>query len=131
MTDAYERPYRPVALNGTELKDFAFQPMMQKLWGEPSLRSSGRAALTLVHGDGLTAVLTVAHAGTHYEAHDAGGPTLYVVLSGSVTVGDGSAGARILVEAGGAVALGPRLRHAIDAESDCAFLTIIGERETG
>lgn len=125
--DAYERPYRPIPLADVEMKDFVFRPMIEQLCGEPSLHSSGRAALTLVHGDGLTVVLTVARAGTHYEAHDAAGPTLFVVLAGLVAVDGG--GAHTRVDEGGALALGPRVHHAIDAESDCAFLTIIGEQD--
>jgi len=129
MTDAYQRPYRPVVLDGAQLKEFAFGPMIEQLHGERAAADGDRSALTLVHGEGLTVVLTVARPGTRCEPHDAAGPTMLLVLSGTIAVG--AEGERHRVEKGGALAIGASVRHEIDAESDCAFLTIIGEQESG
>lgn len=127
MAKAYERPFHPIELEDSELKKFALRPMMEQLRREESLAESGRASLTLVHGPGLTTVLTVARKGTTFEEHEAGGPTLFFVLTGQLYVAPVNQRGVLLAE-GDAFALGPDLRHVLEVRSECAFLTVIGEQ---
>lgn len=130
MTTAYGRPFLPVDLDSGELKKFAIRPMLEQLRREDSLSESGRASLTLVHGPGLTGVLTVAQAGTVFEEHEAGGPTLLLILGGTLSVMPAASQSPIALTEGDAFALGPDVRHVLKVISDCAFLTIIGEQAT-
>ena len=124
----YERPFRPVELDDSELKKFPIAAMLEQLRGEDSVGENGRASLTLVHGPGLTTVLTVARVGTIFEQHQAAGPMLLVVLSGELAVEPLRDGGPIELSAFDAFALGPDVPHVIEARSDAAFLTIIGEQ---
>src|SRR5262245_6677872 len=122
MTSAYDRPFFPIELENSELRKFSLRAMVTQLERELSRNDSGRASLTLVHGPGLTAVLTVARAGTTFEEHQAAGPTLFVVLSGALSVLPVEQQRMALAE-GDAFALGPDVRHTLEASSDCSFLT--------
>ena len=129
MTTAYGRPFQPVELEDSERKKFALRPMLDQLGREKSLGESGRASLTLVHGLGLTAVLTTARAGTVFDAHQAAGPTLFLVLSGELAVTAVDEGRSVLLVENDAFALGPEVPHVVEARNACAFLTIIGEQQ--
>jgi quercetin dioxygenase-like cupin family protein len=129
MTTAYERPFHPIDLENSELRKFALRAMVAQLETEESLHESGRASLTLVHGPGLTVVLTAARTRTTFEEHQAAGPTLFIVLTGSLAVMPAGQPALALTE-GDAFALGPDVRHTLEARSNCAFLTIIGEQSS-
>lgn len=124
----YERPFRPVELDDSELRKFPIAAMVEQLRGENTLDESGRASLTLVHGPGLTAVLTVARAGTVFEQHQAGGPTVFVLLSGQMSVVPLSNNGPVALTELDAFALGPEVRHVLEVRADAAFLTIIGEQ---
>ena len=128
MSKAYGRPFQPVELEDSERKKFSIRPMLDQLRREKTLAESGRASLTLVHGPGLTAVLTVARAGTVFDEHQAAGPTLFLVVSGELSVSPvGAAAVRLAEE--DAFALGPDVRHVVEALHECAFFTIIGEQQ--
>jgi quercetin dioxygenase-like cupin family protein len=128
MDTAYERPFRPVDLTDAETRNFPLPAMRRQLTSEESYGATGRASLTLVHGEGLTAVLTAARPGTRFDEHVAGGPTLFVVLSGRLVIEPATGGSRTLEE-GQAFALGPHVRHAMHAAGETMFLTVIGEQE--
>ena len=124
----YQRPFRPVELDDSELRKFPIAAMLEQLRGEDTVAESGRASLTLVHGPGLTAVLTVARVGTVFDQHQAAGPMLLVILSGRLAVEPVTDGGSIELSAFDAFALGPDAPHVLEARSDAAFLTIIGEQ---
>ena len=128
MSPAYDRPFQPIELEDSERRKFAVRPILAQLRGEKSLAESGRASLTLVHGPGLTAVLTVARAGALFEEHQAAGPTLFLVVSGELSVAP-LGGAAVLLAEDDMFALGPDVRHVVEARSECAFFTIIGEQQ--
>src|SRR5262245_45944973 len=86
MTSAYGRPFHPLELDDSEVRKFPIRAMLEQLRREDAFAHSGRASLTLVHGPGLTVVLTAARAGAVFEEHEAGGPTVFVVLSGGLSV---------------------------------------------
>lgn len=130
MSDVYDRPFHPVELDAAQLERFPTRAMIEQLRREETMESSGRASLTLVHGEGLTAVLTVAAAGTRFDDHQAGGPTFFIVLDGRIAIVPATShGAPVALQHGDAFALGPHVRHVIEAESDCAFFTVIGDQD--
>ena len=63
MSEAFERPFRPVELTASTLTSFPLQAMAQQLMTEDAFQRSGRNALTLIHHKDLTVVLTVLQAG--------------------------------------------------------------------
>lgn len=122
-------PVRPLDPDQPALHELPLQELTDRLLAEESFDSSGRASQTLVHGSGLTIVLTTARAGTRFDEHVTTGPTLLVPLSGRLTAtsSDGeectaaSADTRVFT-------IGAAVRVGIEAETDCTFLTIIGEQ---
>jgi len=101
--------------------------MLEQLLREKSFAESGRASLTLVHGPGLTAVLTVARTGTVFDEHRAAGPTLFLVVTGELSVAPAGEDPVWLTD-DDAYALGADVRHVVEARTECAFFTIIGEQ---
>ena len=86
MGEAFHRPYEPIDPAAERVTPFRLDAMAQQLRAESTFQNGDRDALTLVHGDGLTAVLTVAKRGTVCDLHHQPGPSLIVDLSGSLTV---------------------------------------------
>jgi hypothetical protein len=56
MSEAFERPFRPVALRDTMLTSFPVQEMAQQLMTEEAFQTSGRNALTLIRDKHLTVI---------------------------------------------------------------------------
>lgn len=127
MAQAYERPFRPVELSVESMRSFPLQSMIQQLRSERTYRDAGRDALTLVHGEGLTAVLTVARQGTTCDEHSYPAPTLMLGLLGSLSISSPSDGGERSLREGEVIGMAPNVGHAVTAKSDCAFLTVIGE----
>jgi len=48
MSEAFERPFRPVELTAATLTSFPLQAMAQQLMAEDAFQTSGRNALTLI-----------------------------------------------------------------------------------
>ena len=82
---------------------------------------SGRASLTLVHGPGLTVVLTVARPGTVFEPHQAAGPTLLLPLDGQLSIVPLTGGSPVVLAERDAFALGPDVRHVLEVRTDEPF----------
>jgi quercetin dioxygenase-like cupin family protein len=127
--NAVARPFQSLSLEGSALEKLPVAELLDQLRGEDSLSTTGRASLTLIHSRGLTVVLTLSRGGTVFDDHEAGGPTVVVVLRGELHVTASSAGSeatRLLT--GEMFAIGREVRHVLEAQSECAFLTIIGEQ---
>ena len=124
MNTSFERPYRPVDLNIPMTKGFSLIAMAEKLTEEATSATSGRASLTLAHGDEMTLVLVALKAGTTLEEHPAPAAATVITLSGSIifTTSD----EKITLEQGEAVAFTADLLHAVYASEDSAFLIVIG-----
>jgi quercetin dioxygenase-like cupin family protein len=128
MTKAkvYERPFVPVDLSKRAAALFPLPAMIEQLRNEESFRDSNRNALTLVHQDGLTAVLTVAVEGAQCADHSAPEATFAVCLSGELEVRAGTGGAVIAIPPGEAAILAPHVEHRFVAVTDCAYLLVMG-----
>jgi quercetin dioxygenase-like cupin family protein len=126
MSDAFDRPFRPVALTASTLTSFPVHAMAQQLMTEEAFQTSGRNALTLIRDKHLTMVLTVLKAGAVLQEHHAPAPVTLVPLFGNlVLLADGGRKSTAL-DAGTTGAFAAHLDHRVEATQDSAFLIIMG-----
>jgi quercetin dioxygenase-like cupin family protein len=128
MNTSFERPYRPVDLNTPMTKAFPLMSMAEKLMGEATSATSGRASLTLAHGDEMTVVLVALKAGNTLEEHTAPAAATVITLSGNIIFT--TSAEKITLEQGEAVTFTADILHAVDASEDSAFLIVIGSTGT-
>ena len=128
MSASFERPYRPVDLNVSTTKAFPLISMAEKLMEEATSATSGRASLTLAHGDEMTMVLVAIKAGTTLEEHQAPTAATVITLSGNIIFT--TSGEKITLEQGEAVTFTADVLHAVYASEDSAFLIVIGGTDT-
>ena len=124
MNTSFERPYRPVDLNISMIKEFSLISMAEKLMEEATVATSGRASLTLAHGSEMTLVLVALKAGTTLEDHQAPAAATVITLSGDIIFT--TSGEKITLEQGEAVTFTADVLHAVYASEDSAFLIVIG-----
>ena len=120
----YEHPYRPVPLDASITKDFPLNSMAEQLMEEATAASTGRASLTLAHGDDLTVVLTAMTAGTALHEHRAPSSATVVTLNGSIVFSASTENIRL--EQGEAVVFTADVLHTVEANEDSVFLIVIG-----
>ena len=128
MKTSFERPYRPVDLNIPTTKGFSLMSMAEGLMKEATVATSGRASLTLAHGDEMTFVLVALKAGTTLEDHSAPAAATVITLSGNIIFT--TSGEKVTLEQGEAVAFTADVLHAVYASEDSAFLIVIGGKGT-
>ena len=124
MNASFERPYRPVDLNVSTTKEFSLMSMAEKLMEEATAATSGRASLTLAHGDEMTVVLVVLKAGTTLEEHTAPAAATVITLSGNIIFT--TSAEKSTLEQGEAVTFTADILHAVYANEDSVFLIVIG-----
>ena len=124
MKASFERPYRPVDLNVSTTKEFSLMSMAEKLMEEAHSATSGRASLTLAHGDEMTLVLVALKAETTLEDHSAPAAATVITLSGNIIFT--TSGEKVTLEQGEAIAFTADVLHAVYASEDSAFLIVIG-----
>ena len=124
MNTSFERPYRPVDLNISMIKEFSLISMAEKLMEEATVTTSGRASLTLAHGSEMTLVLVALKAGTTLEDHQAPAAATVITLSGDIIFT--TSAEKSTLEQGEAVAFTADILHAVYASEDSAFLIVIG-----
>ncbi len=124
MNTSFERPYRPVDLNQPMTKAFPLMSMAEKLMEEAHSATSGRASLTLAHGEEMTLVLVALKAGTTLEDHSAPAAATVVTFSGNIIFT--TSAEKVTLEQGEAIAFTADVLHAVYASEDSAFLIIIG-----
>ena len=129
MNASFERPYRPVDLNVSATKGFPLMSMAEKLMEEANSARSGRASLTLAHGEEMTLVLVALKAGTTLEDHSAPAAASVITVSGNIIFTTSSE--KITLEQGEAVTFTADVVHAVYASEDSAFLIVIGGTGTG
>lgn len=97
---------------------------------EKTFHESGRTALSLVSAEGFASVLTVVRAGMRCDPHEASVPGILLGMRGRVTVttkrDSDERSVKIELAEGEGIALAPHLRHDLEAESDCAYLLVMG-----
>jgi len=126
MSEAFERPFRPVALSDTTLTSFPVHEMAQQLMTEEAFQTSGRNALTLIRDKNLTVVLTVLKAGAILQEHHAPAPVTLLPLFGSIVLSMDEGRKSIELDASTTGVFAAHLEHRVEASQDSAFLIVMG-----
>ena len=108
--------------------EWSLADLVDELLTSEPLQREGKTARTLVKSDALTVVLTALRAGASLHAHDAPGPVMVVPVRGEVVFEHGDSSSPVAHDGARALAMGPGLRHTVQARVDSAFLLIIGPR---
>jgi quercetin dioxygenase-like cupin family protein len=130
MHTSFTRPFEPAELTSKTMEAFNLNALARQLMTETPFTEHSRNGLTLVRGDDLTMVLTVAKAGKVVQEHSAVGPTAILVLEGVITLTATGDGTGQSLEQGMAAALAPDLLHVVEAHTDSVFLIVIGGKDT-
>ena len=122
MVDEWKaRPDRPVE---GPLQCVRLGEQLERLRQEPTWRTSGRNAITLVKEPALRVVLMLLGKGTKISEHQAAGPLTFHVLSGSVTFRAGGRAARL--GSGELVVLEAAVEHEVEALEESACVLTLG-----
>ncbi len=128
MSEAFERPFRPVELSDATLTSFPVQEMAKQLMAEEAFQTSGRNALTLINDKNLTVVLTVLKAGAALQEHHAPAPVTLLPLFGSIVLITDEGRKSAELSPGTTGAFSAHLEHRVEATQDSAFLIVMGSR---
>ena len=126
MSEAFERPFRPIELSDATLTSFPVQEMAQQLMTEEAFQTSGRNALTLSRDKNLTVVLTVLKAGAVLQEHHAPAPVTLLPLFGNIVLLTEEGRKSIELSPGTIGAFAAHLEHRVEATQDSAFLIVMG-----
>jgi quercetin dioxygenase-like cupin family protein len=126
MSEAFERPFRPVELSDTTLTSFPVQEMAHQLMTEEAFQTSGRNALTLIRDQNLTVVLTVLKAGAVLQEHHAPAPVTLLPLFGNIVLLADEGRKSTELSPGITGAFTAHLEHRVEATQDSAFLIVMG-----
>jgi quercetin dioxygenase-like cupin family protein len=126
MSEAFERPFRPVELSDTTLTSLPVQDMAQQLMTEEAFQTSGRNALTLIRDKHLTVVLTVLKAGAVLQEHHAPAPVALLPLFGTVVLLTDEGRNSVELSPGTTGVFSAHLEHRVEATQDSAFLIVMG-----
>lgn len=126
MPDAFDRPFRPVELTPSTLTSFPLQAMAQQLMTEEAFQTSGRNALTLIHHQALTVVLTVMRAGAVLDEHHAPAPVTLIPLFGEIVLASAAGQTALALAQGTGAVFAAQLPHRVEAQQDSAFLLVMG-----
>jgi quercetin dioxygenase-like cupin family protein len=126
MSEAFERPFRPVELTASTLTSFPLQAMAQQLMTEDVFQTSGRNALTLIRHTNLTVVLTVLKAGAVLDEHHAPAPVTLLPLFGEIVLASAEGTTRLTLDQHNAAVFAAHLPHRVEARQDSAFILVMG-----
>lgn len=122
-TDTKVERVLPVHALDSPLAIFKLSSVAEQLRDEAAWRAGGRNAMTLVKDQALRVVLVAMRAGTVVPEHHAEGPVLLHVTAGCLRV-TGAQGPATL-RSGELLALGPGIRHAVEAIEETTFLLVL------
>jgi len=126
MSEAFERPFRPVELTPSTLTSFPLQAMAHQLLSEDAFQTSGRNALTLIHHKDLTVVLTVLKAGSVLQEHHAPAPVTLLPLFGEIVLAAAEGTTHLTLDQGTGAVFATYLPHRVEAQQDSAFVLVMG-----
>ena len=128
MSQAYERPFRPVEITDSTVTSFSLLCMADQLMTEDVIEHAGRNSLSLVQGKDLTAVLIVLKDQAILHEHTAPGPITVTALSGHLEFSTATESKPLRLRTGEAAVCAAHLPHSVNALEDSAFLLVIGGR---
>lgn len=126
MSEAFERPFRPLELSDTTLTSLPVQDMAQQLMTEEAFQTSGRHALTLIRDKNMTVVLTVLKAGAVLQEHHAPAPVTLLPLFGNIVLLADEGRKSVELSPGTTGIFSSHLEHRVEATQDSAFLIVMG-----
>lgn len=124
MKTVYNRPYKPIDLNISQIEGFPLNEMAAQLMIEADSASSGRASLTLARGDEITVVLVCMKADRTLDEHSAPAAATVVTLGGNILFTSSSKDITLIQ--GESVTFTSDVKHSVHANEDSSFLIIIG-----
>lgn len=128
MSQAYERPFRPIEITDSTVTSFSLLRMADQLMTEDGIDQVGRSSLSLVRGNDLTVVLIVLKAQAVLREHTAPGPITVTALSGHIEFSTATESKPLRLQTGDAAVCAAHLPHSVKALEDSAFLLVIGGR---
>ena len=126
MSEAFERPFRPVELGDSTLTSLPVQEMAHQLMTEEAFQTSGRNALTLIRDKNMTVVLTVLKARAVLQEHHAPAPVTLLPLFGNIILLADEGRKSVELSPGATGAFSAHLEHRVEATQDSAFLIVMG-----
>jgi quercetin dioxygenase-like cupin family protein len=128
MTDSTPPVHTLASFDPDTFEGWPLEPIIDELLAsEPAIRE-GKSARTLIKAPGLTVVLTVLRAGQQLHEHKAPGSVLVIPLRGAVVFTHAEQRKDVATSGTQVLTMGPGLVHAVTAETDAAFLLVIGPR---
>lgn len=126
----FERPYKPLDLNISQIEGFPLTSMAERLMKEADFATSGRASLTLARGDEMTVVLVSMKAGVTLAEHSAPATATVVTLSGNILFTTKTKNVTLIQ--GESVTFTADIDHSVHANEDSVsvFLIIIGGKHS-
>ncbi len=119
---------RPIELTPDTFHGWQLDASIDELLDSEAAAREGKSARTLVKSPALTVVLTVLRAGQQLHEHQAPGAVMVVPLRGEVVFRQGDETSPVGIDKRQVLAMGPGQRHTVEAQSDSAFLLVIGAR---
>ena len=119
---------RPIQVTPATFHGWQLDTIIDELLASDPASREGKSARTLVKAPALTVVLTVLRAGQQLHEHRAPGAVMVVPLRGEVVFRHGDSTTVVGVGSQGVLAMGPGQTHAVEAQTDSAFLLVIGPR---
>lgn len=127
MSNATNRPLKPVEVGPSTVENFQYDAAAAELRRQPAYDATGRTAQAFARSDQLTLVLTVLKSGAEVAEHKAPGPATVTVLEGKLEFLHAPGGKQTLSKHE-AVVFAAGIPHAIRALEDSTFLLAIGGR---
>lgn len=128
MKSVYDRPYRPIDLNISQIEGFPLNSMGDQLMIEAESATAGRASLTLARGNEMTVVLVALKSGRSLEEHSAPSAATVVILNGNILFSTSTKDITLIQ--GESVTFSSDISHSVHANEDSVFLIIIGGKHS-
>jgi quercetin dioxygenase-like cupin family protein len=105
--------------------------LVDELLASSEVQQEGKTGRTLAKSEHLTVVLTVMRAGERVREQSVPAPTLVVPIRGDLSFERAGESPHVSSEADSLLLMGPGVQHEIVANTDSAFLWVLGALEEG
>jgi quercetin dioxygenase-like cupin family protein len=119
---------RPVEVTPDTFHGWQLDTIIDELLASDQASREGKSARTLVKSPTLTVVLTVLRANQQLHEHQAPAAVMVVPLRGEVVFRHGEDATVVGVGKQQVLAMGQGQTHAVEAQTDSAFLLVLGPR---
>lgn len=119
----------PLQVTAETFANFSLDSIADELLGSAELEREGKTARTLVKSKSMTVVLTAMRAGASLLEHAAPGSVLVVPIRGEVSFDHDDQSLPVATREHAITMMGPGVCHSVRAQTDAAFLLVMGGRE--